>query len=173
MPLAVQPRFFTTVYVLSGAGFLCRSGRIAFASVERYAERVAHHGNVFLWCLCNCRAAAEVEIPEPCQLFLGRAKIMINGEWYEFAENLARRLGTEGSVTLGVDEIIAETRTTERSARGRSFWRAAQRGDTFIDAFLRSGVTIEFEPNEPGASVEFVTFRPTYPTQSSRVDVRF
>ena len=98
---------------------------------------------------------------------------MINGEWYEFAENLVRRLDTEGSVTLSVDEIIAETRTTDRSARGRSFWRAAQRGDTFIDAFIRSGVTIVFEPNEPGESVEFVTFRPAHPNQPSRIDVRF
>ena len=84
---------------------------------------------------------------------------MTRGDSVTFAQEIARRVRIDGEVTLSVDGIIAGTRTTDRSVRGRSFWRAAQRGDKFANAFANEGLVIEFRPDQPGKSVEFVTFR--------------
>jgi hypothetical protein len=84
---------------------------------------------------------------------------MKTDEWTKFAKDLSKRLETEATLTLTVDEIMAAANSKDRSVRGRSFWLAAKRGEPFINAFARAGIKLDFEPNAVGQPVKSVTFR--------------
>ena len=84
---------------------------------------------------------------------------MARGDWVTLAHEIARRVQIDGEITFSIDGIITATRTADRRVRGRSFWRAAQRGEKVAAAFAKESLVIEFRPDETGKSVEFVIFR--------------
>ncbi len=50
------------------------------------------------------------------------------------------------------------TGTTERRVCGRSFWHDVQHRDSFVDAFAKARLTLDYRPNELGKEVESITF---------------
>lgn len=77
------------------------------------------------------------------------------------AETLERMPTTNRSLRMPLDELLAMTGETvePRNFRDRGTWAAIQRGGRDWDTTRRAGLVVNFEPDETGRRVEYVTFR--------------
>lgn len=89
---------------------------------------------------------------------------MARGDWVGLARELVtelQALNHDRSIRLSLADILVRSGATAEpdGYRTRSYWAQTQRGDPYWRGFRDANLVINFEPDERGRDVEFVTFR--------------
>jgi hypothetical protein len=89
---------------------------------------------------------------------------MAQADWARMANEIVREIQarrTEQSVTLSPYQLVKRSGADSEpdQFRSREYWVLTQQGDPACRAFRDAGLVLNFEPDEAGREVQFVTFR--------------